>query len=134
MLRRIRHSGRLADLCLFGRRTPARMLEYVERRSWERSPVQMPIYVTPAVFDGTHAESLEGAESEMLAVTRDVSLRGIGFTHDEPLEAAYAIITFDFLDDETISLLMDVRWSKSESADSYMSGGRFVGIIRTSER
>ena len=94
----------------------------------------MPIYVTPAVFDGTHAESLEGAESEMLAVTRDVSLRGIGFTHDEPLEAAYAIITFDFLDDETISLLMDVRWSKSESADSYMSGGRFVGIIRTSER
>lgn len=130
-LKQIRHSQRLANLCLFGRRASARMLESVEHRSRDRMPVQMPIYVTPATFDGKYAESQEGAESEMLAVMKGVSLRGIGFTHDEPLEADYVIITFDVLEDKTVSLLLDVRWSQPEWDYSYVSGGRFVGIIET---
>ena len=130
-LKQFRRSQRLADLGPFGRRTAARTLEYVEHRSHRRMPVQMPIYVTPATFDGKYAESLEGAESEMLAVTKNVSLRGIGFTHDEPLESDYAIITFDLLEDKSVSLLLHVRWSQPEWGYSYMSGGTFVGIIET---
>lgn len=130
MLRRIRHSQRLADLNLFGRRTPARMLEYVDRRDLDRSPVQMPIYVTPATFDGRHVEPLEDGECEMLAVTKDVSLRGVGFTHDEPFEADYAIVTFDLMDGDPVSLLLEIRWSNLERG-SYMSGGRFLGITES---
>ena len=131
ILRRIRHSQRLADLNLFGRRTPARMLDYIERRDRDRSPVQMLIYVTPAAFDGRNVEPLEDGECEMLAVTRDVSLRGVGFTHDEPFQAHYAIVTFDLLDEDAVSLLLEVRWSNLESDNLYMSGGRFLGITET---
>jgi hypothetical protein len=130
ILRRIRHSQRLADLCLFGRRTPAWMLEYVERRERDRSLVEMPIYVTPAAFDGRHAEPLGDCERVMLAITMDVSLRGVGFAHDEPFEADYAIVTFDLFDEDPVSLLLEVRWSNLES-DSYMSRGRFLGITET---
>ena len=132
LLRRIRHSQRLADINLFGRRTPARMLEYVERRDRDRGPVQMPIYVTPAAFDGRHVEPLEDGESVMLAVTTDVSLRGVGFTHDEPFQADYAIVTFDLLNEDPVSLLLEVRWSNLERCNSYLSGGGFLGITETS--
>lgn len=125
ILRRLKYSVRLIDFCLFGRRKSARMLEYVERRERDRSRLEMPIYVMPAAFDGQHIEPLEDV---MLAVTRDVSLRGIGFTHDEPLEAEYAVVTFDLMDGDSVSLLLEVRWSNLERAYSYMSGGRFLGI------
>ncbi len=131
VLRRIRHSQPLADLCLFGRRKPGRMLEYIERRDRDRSPVQMLIYVTPATFDGSHAEPLEDDESVIYAVTKDVSLRGVGFTHDEPLQADYAIVTFDLLDENSVTLLLEVRWSNLEESNSYMSGGSFLGIMET---
>lgn len=131
LLRRIRDSQHLADLRLFGRRTPTWMLEYVEGRDRDRSPVQMPIYVTPAAFDGRHVEPLEGSESVMLAVTQDVSLRGVSFAHDESFQADYAIVTFDLLNEDPVSLLLDVRWSNLERCSSYMSGGRFLGITKT---
>ena len=131
LLRRIKRSVRLADLFLFGRRNPARTLDYLDRRECVRSPVEMPIYVTPAVFDGRHVESLGDGVSEILAITRDVSLRGIGFTHDEPFEGDYAVVTFDLMDGDAVSLLLEVRWSNIERGYSYMSGGRFLGITET---
>jgi hypothetical protein len=88
----------------------------------------MPIYVTPAVFDGRRVESLKDGVSEILAITREVSLRGIGFTHDEPFEGDYAVVTFDLMDGDAVSLLLEVRWSNIERGYSYMSGGRFLGI------
>ena len=132
VLRRIRHSQQLVDLCLFGRRKPARMLKYVDRRSRERMPVQMPIYVTAVDFDGNYAVVYENTACERLAFTKDVSLRGIGFTHDEPLEANYAIVTFDLLDAPAVSLLLEVRWSNLERGHCYMSGGRFFGVAQPS--
>lgn len=129
LLNRIKRSARLAELGLFGRRNPAQMLDYLERRDRDRSPVDMPIYVTPAAFDGWHVRICEGVNIEMVAITKDVSLRGIGFRHDEPLECHYAIVMFDAMDGFTASLLLELRWSNREGGDSYMSGGRFLGII-----
>lgn len=133
LLRRIKHSVRLADLSLFGRRNPVQMLDYLERRHRERSPVEMPIYVTPAAFDGLHTRICEGVEREMLAITKDVSLRGIGFRHDELLEGHYAIVMFDVMDCMPASLLLEIRWSNLERDDSLMSGGRFLGIVECPE-
>lgn len=131
LLKRIKQSVRLAECYLFGRRNPAQMLDYLDRRERERSPVEIPIYVTPATFDGRRVVPLEDSEGATLAMTKDVSLRGIGFTHDEPFEAEYAIVTFDLTDVGPVSLLLEVRWSNIERGFSYMSGGRFLGIMET---
>lgn len=106
-------------------------MDCLDRRYEDRSPLEMPIYVVPAVFDGRYAELIEGGATEMLAMTRDVSLRGVGFLHDEPLEGNHAVITWDLLDGRPVSLLLVVRWSNIERNGSYMSGGRFLGITES---
>lgn len=119
ILRRIRGDQRLLAHDLVG------------NRAHGRAPVQMPIYVTPAAFDGICVEPLEGPENVMLAVTRDVSLRGVGFTHDEPFLADYAIVTFDLWGEGPVSLLLEIRWSNLGKNHAYMSGGTFLGITET---
>ena len=104
------------------------MLDYIEHRNCVRGPVRMPVYVTPVAFDGRHAQPLEHDGRSMLAVTRDLSLRGIGFTHDEPLHEAYAVVTFDLLDDPPVSVLLEVHWSNLQRGRAYMSGGRFLAV------
>ena len=64
----------------------------------------------------------------MCAFTTDVSLRGVAFTQDEPLDTGYAIVTFDLFESESVSLLTEIRWSHHHSDRSYTSGGRFLGI------
>jgi len=93
----------------------------------------MPIYVTPAAFDGMCVEPLEDRENVMLAVTKDVSLRGVGFTHDEPFLADYAIVTFDLSGEGPVSLLLEIRWSNLRRDYAYMSGGTFLGVTETPE-
>ena len=96
--------------------------------------MQRPVYVIPATFDGKYVETLE--TEEIFAITRDLSLRGIGFTHDDQFEGEYAVVFFDDINEESVSLLLEVRWSNLEQADYsyvtgafYMSGGKFLGII-----
>ena len=90
--------------------------------------MRRPVYVIPATFDGKYVETLE--TNVIFAITRDISLRGIGFTHDDQFEGSYAIVFFDDINEESVSLLLEVRWSNVEQdGHSYMSGGRFLGII-----
>ncbi|HUS40349.1 MAG TPA: hypothetical protein VMX74_12910 [Pirellulales bacterium] len=133
-LHKIRKNEDLADVFLFGRRTTARNLDFVERRAADREPVQLPIYVTSVSFDGKQVEVPPDSQAEILAITKDVSLRGIGFTHDEPFEGEFAIVTFDMIDATPVSLLLDVRWSNLEWGYAYMSGGRFLGIVEVLEK
>lgn len=133
LLKRIKRSARLAELPLFGRRNPAQMLRYLDRRLRDRSPVEIPIYVTPAAFDGWHVKPCDNVEREILAITKDVSLRGVGFRHDELLEGHYAIVVFDLIDDLPVSLLLEIRWLNLQRTDFYLSGGRFIGITECPE-
>lgn len=128
LLRRIRANEQLAELLLFGRKNPARLHDRIERRSRFRSSVQIPIYVMPVLFDGKHAETRPECE-EMQVLTRDVSLRGVGFTHDEPLDTEFAAVTFDLFDSDPVTLLLELRWSNQRNgAGALMSGGTFCGI------
>lgn len=133
LLRRIKASMRFTDLCLFSRRSPGQLIDYLDRRGCVRSRVEMPVYVTPVGFDGQQIERLSSAQEEILAFTRDVSRRGVGFTHDEPFCGDYAIVTFDLLDGRPASLALEVRWSNIESGFVYMTGGRFFGIAESDE-
>lgn len=127
LVRRTKANLRLADLCLFGRQNRTRVIDYLDRRECDRSRVEIPVFVTPAAFDGRYAEPLRD-QYEILAVTRDVSRKGLGLMHDEPLGCDYAIVAIDLLDGQPASILLEVRWSNVEKDDMYMSGGRFYGI------
>ena len=131
ILRRIKHTEKLVALNLFDRRKAVQTLDYLERRSINHASVELPIYVMPVDFDGRHTHNMEEAEC-ILAITKDVSLRGIGFTHDEPFEAHYAIVTFDLLDNNAVELLLEVRWSNRKTGLSQMSGGIFLGVVEPS--
>jgi hypothetical protein len=121
----------LVALNLFDRRKSVQTLDYLERRTSNRASVELPIYVTPVDFDGHHTQNVEQAEC-MLAVTKDVNLKGIGFTHDEPFEGHYAIVTFDLLENNSVALLLEVRWSNRKSGVSQMRGGIFLGVVEPS--
>lgn len=127
-LRRLKQSELAAEVCFLGRRSPERMLDHVERRVCSRSPVQVPIYVTEVTFDGSFADLRNDGVGTIMAVTKDVSLRGLGFTHDEPLESDYVITTFDLLNSGPVSLLLEVRWSNIRRGYAFLTGGRFRGI------
>lgn len=126
LLRRLKASESFTELCLFGRRNPTRMIEYVDRRSHDRTLVRTPVSVTPGTLVDDHVAIQAGKEHTILAFARDVSLRGISFTHGELFDGHHAILTLD-LDGETTVLLMEVRWSLRRGP-VWISGGRFLGI------
>jgi hypothetical protein len=130
-IRRVRNSDGVATLRLFGSRMSQRALDYVDRRVWNRDCVRMPVYLVPVIFEGQHADPTDHSEPPMIAVTRDLSLRGIGFTHDEPLHGDHAIVTFDLLGDRPVSLLLDLRWRNLRRGSAYLSGGRFLAVSET---
>lgn len=101
-----------------------------DRRTHERFSLQVPILVTPALFDGERIEAEAGALA-IPAVTTDLTLRGVGFTHGELLCAEYAIITCDLLNREGLGLLFSFRWSNVPECGLYLSGGRFEALVST---
>ena len=132
LLRRIKDSKPLASLNLLGRRNPTRMLEYLDRRFHGRSAVNLPFYCSPVEFDVSSLDVVSHDWPKNLAFTRDVSLRGIGFTHIDALDSHYAEVVFDLIDDEAVSLLLEIRWANREFGCSFTSGGLFLGVIEPS--
>lgn len=130
-LQRIRRSDTFPELNLFDRPDPDRMLDRMERLGCDRWATRIVAYVTPATFDGQYAEPLGDAGGSILAVTKDMSLRGIGFSHTEAIRGHYAIVTFELTDDDPVSLLLEIRWSNVPSGGAQMSGGMFIGVTDT---
>lgn len=100
-----------------------------DRRSYERFCLQVPFYVTPVAFDGERVEVLDDGSSAVPALTRDLTMRGVGFTHQQLLFGDYAVIECPFLDRDHAALLLAFRWSNIRNNGSYMSGGRFEALL-----
>lgn len=130
LLRSLGQTEHFADLHLTRRRPLAGgTRNFQNRRSTDRTSVQIPILVTAVNFDGQIVRCQ--TDSALRAVSRDLSLGGIGFIHDEPLAGDYAIVTFDLRDGNSASVLLEVRWSNRAQGSHYMSGGRFQGIVES---
>lgn len=127
-LRQLKESVCLKPLNLFNRRNPEKMLEYIERRSHSRTQANLLVNLTPVRFDGMCIEPYSSYQDSVLGITKDISLRGISVTHDEPLEACYAVATFELDGDITISVLLEIRWTNHAEHGAYYSGGRFLAI------
>lgn len=130
-LKKIRECDQLAPLNLFDGKMRAPMFDYLDRRRRKRASVEMPISLIQVDFDGARARLWGSGEVEQYGFSKDVSLRGIGFTHDLPLESNYCVVTFDLLSGESISLLLEIRWANRNDDYELMSGGRFVGIVES---
>ncbi len=112
------------------------VLEWGERRASWRIPVETAVYLTPVVVEGNHLE-MSRRDSSIIAYTKDISVAGVGFTHDEPLQTQHAVVTFDLFDEQPLSLLMEITWSRYDSEypylSSYVSGGKFLAVTETPE-
>lgn len=100
-----------------------------DRRSYERFCLNVHFYVTPVAFDGETVDVLDGGSSAVPAMTRDLTIRGVGFTHHQLLFGDYAVVECPFLDRDNVALLLAFRWSNIRSDGCYMSGGRFEALL-----
>jgi hypothetical protein len=126
VLENVRRSTDLSSL-LFARRRSS--VADWDRRVYERFQHELPIHLTPVAFDGTIIEELESAPSPITALTRDLTLRGVGFAHAEPLSGDYALVDCELLARAGVRALVSLRWSNRGDAAGYSSGGRFVGLV-----
>lgn len=130
LLSSLRQDEPFADLGAFRRRQSVPgSPNCIERRAVARTSVQIPILVTAVSLDDQAVRYRRN--SALLAVSRDLSMRGIGFTHDAPLTGKYAIVTFDLQNGNTASVLLEVCWSTQQRGQFYLSGGRFQGIVQS---
>lgn len=100
-----------------------------DRRNYERFSLQVHFYVTPVTFDGETVDVLDAGYSAIPAMTRDLTVRGVGFTHHQLLFGEYAVIECPFLDSSNVALLLALRWSNIRNNGCFMSGGRFEAIL-----
>lgn len=104
-----------------------------ERRSRLRVPMRRVVYVTPVILEGRTLRHPMQQSASTVGYTSDVSTRGMAFTHDEPLLTKHAVVTFDLLDDDAISLVIEIKWSDCRSDRWYRSGGEFIGVTEPPE-
>jgi hypothetical protein len=124
---------RVPDRTPLSKETGETLFELSERRSCRRVPLQRVVHVTPVVLENGTLCVPVTAKSSFLAYTSDLSMRGLGFTHDEPLMTRHAVITFDLIHQESVSLLIEITWTRCLADRSYRSGGKFVAITRAPE-
>jgi hypothetical protein len=121
---RFDESVRVEVRSLVARMFPHRMP--VERRSNGRNPYPFLLRIVPVANDGQTPTG-----DAIVVVGRDLSERGMGFFHQQPLMNRYAIATIQDNTGGGISLLLDVSWCRFTSYGWYVSGGRFLRVINS---
>ncbi len=97
----------------------------VERRSVGRYPYPFLLRLTPV------ATTAAVDASPVVVVGKDLSERGFGFFHQNPLPFRRVIATLRDQGGKPISILVDVSWCRFTSHGWYESGGRFLRIVET---
>jgi len=96
------------------------------RRSVERGAVAMPFYLYPCTSG--EASSRDWSGSPLLAVTRDISTRGIGMQCDQPLLRQHYIAEFDCAG-QSICMLLELRWQLRKCPHYFVAGFRVLHLI-----
>lgn len=99
----------------------ARPYAGVERRSDKRYLMAMPILVQPL------DEQSNAVAVPFTAMTRDISPRGIGLVHTEPIEHGMLALRMS-LAGEQVNLVAEVRWCRAFGPFYYV-GAHFVSKL-----
>ena len=97
----------------------------VERRSENRCEMVVPVLIQP--LDA----QFNAVGTPFSTVTRDVSPKGIGFVHSEPLDHSLLALQMSIADEE-MNLVAEVRWCK-KLGRLYHIGASLVSLLRASQ-
>ena len=126
----IRHSASIHKSVERIKRNENRWGWHVTRRPRSGMPLETVFYVTPAVLDGN---DLRVAEDMLCAtaITRYLSRKRISFSLDSPLMERHVVATFDLIDDESVSLVIEIKGQRFRANSWYHSGGKLLGVVET---
>jgi hypothetical protein len=92
-----------------------------ERRSRDRFPIPYTFRLTPIDHDGKPL-----VDETTTVVGKDLSLSGIGFSHDHPLLFRRAVITLDHPKVGRFAVEAEIIWTRQTPIGLYESGCRLV--------
>lgn len=110
---------------------PISLCKSLERRGELRMKFEEPIYLWSVDIEHEHAICQHSQPT--IAVTKDISTHGVGFSYDEEIDTEHVIIEFDLFGEGTEYLLVEVRWNSSLAAHSYVGGG-LIRAVATATR
>lgn len=108
--------------------------DHSERRHSARVPMHVPVQLTLMEVEDGDVRLAEGRRTILEGITTDLSLRGIGFSHENPLASRHVAVTFELPDAPPVSLLVEICWSLPQDGGGHHSGGRFLSLIEFVER
>jgi hypothetical protein len=95
-----------------------------ERRLRDRFPIPFTFRLTPIGHDGKLL-----MEESTTVVGKDISLSGIGFSHDHPLPYRRAIVSLDHPKVGRFAVEAEIVWTKPTPIGPYESGCRLVRTV-----
>ena len=100
-------------------------IERLERRAEQRFPFPHLIYLHPIAL----SEAVD--HRALVVVGKDISERGLGFYHREPISHRRMIASLLSHDDHWLAFLIDLSWCRFNKHGWYDSGGRLLGTARS---
>ncbi len=97
---------------------------WTERRREQRYPLARLIRLTPVGPDG-----ITPTAEAVVVVGKDVSERGLGFFHRQPLAHRRMIAGLETHGGGWIEFLIDISWCRFTQHGWYDSGGRFLQVV-----
>ena len=96
----------------------------VERRCHERHPIPFTFRLTPISQD-----DIGLSDDATIVVGKNLSLSGIGFTHDHPLPYRHAVLTLEHPKLERFEVEVEIVWSRTTPLGHCESGCRLVRMV-----
>ena len=100
-----------------------------ERRNDQRYPFPQLIKLWPMEADGETP-----AGPPMTVVGKQLSERGLGFYHPQPIANRLVIVSFEKGDGRTLSFLLDIHRCRFTRQGWYESGGRLLASVNPPDR
>jgi hypothetical protein len=97
--------------------------EGLERRSQRRYLMVVPVMAQPV------NEQFSPTAAPFAIVTRDISPKGIGLVHSEPVDQTLLALQM-VLADEEVNLVADIQWCKA-FGPFYYFGGKFIKKLQS---
>jgi hypothetical protein len=102
----------------------AQLSDDSDRRSRDRFPIPYTFRLTPVDRDGTLV-----TDETTTVVGKDLSLTGIGFSHDHPLLCRRVIISLDHPKVGRFAVEAEVVWTRPTPIGLYESGCRLTRTV-----
>jgi hypothetical protein len=99
-------------------------LSSLERRREKRHPFPYPAYLTPVGKDG-----VTPLGETLVVLGKHLSELGFDFYHRDPLPYRRAIVSFEFVRNRWIGVLLDLTWCRFGRHGWYDNGGRFISVV-----